>query len=78
MIEIIPSRWMKNYLKNRREFTDAEKATMIWNLPTASWEEKLDSLEELSRVSNDINLNTQIADRIKYEKGAYSRFLDNR
>ena len=74
MIEIIPSEWMRKYLKDRREFTDAEKATMIWNSPIATWKEKLDSLEELSMVSSDANLNAQITDRIVYEKRAYSRF----
>lgn len=77
MIEIIPSEWMRKYLKDRREFTDAEKATMIWNSPIATWKEKLDSLEELSMVSSDVNLNAQIADRVVYEKKAYSRFQDN-
>ena len=71
MIEIIPSEWMREYLKDRREFTDAEKATMIWNSPIATWKEKLDSLEELSMVSSDANLNAQITDRIVYEKRAY-------
>lgn len=77
MIEIIPSEWMRKYLKDRREFTDAEKATMIWNSPIATWKEKLDSLEELSMVSSDANLNAQITDRIVYEKRAYSRLLNN-
>lgn len=77
MIEIIPSEWMRKYLKDRREFTGAERATMVWNSSIATWKEKLDSLEELSMVSSDANLNAQIADRVEYEKSAYSRFQDN-
>lgn len=46
MIEIIPSEYARNILKDKRTFTDFEKATLIWNSPIATCRERLDSLGE--------------------------------
>ena len=58
MFELIPSEWMRNYLKDKREFNDWEKAALIWNSPVHIWRERLDSLKELSAITDDEKLNT--------------------
>lgn len=40
MIEIVPSEHAREVLRGKREFTDFEKATLIWNSPIASFDEK--------------------------------------
>ena len=53
MIEIVPSRHSREALKGRKEFTDFEKATLIWNSPISLFDEKLDSLKELAEITDD-------------------------
>lgn len=77
MFEVVPSKWMREYLKDRREFTDWEKATLTWNSPTHTWRERLDSLKELSMVAEDRILKCQIAERVNYEETAYQLFIDD-
>lgn len=36
----MPSKWMREYLRDKKEFTDREKATLIWNVPNAIWREQ--------------------------------------
>ena len=40
MFEIVPSEHAREVLRGKREFTDFEKATLIWNSPIASFDEK--------------------------------------
>lgn len=77
MFEVVASEWMRNYLKDRRQFTDWEKAALIWNSPTHTWRERLDSLKELSAITEDETLKGQITERISYEDIAYQLFTDN-
>ena len=78
MFELIPSEWMRNYLKDKREFNDWEKAALIWNSPVHIWRERLDSLKELSAITDDEKLKCQIDERISYEERAYQLFINNR
>lgn len=77
MIEIVPSNWMREYLKNKKEFTDWEKATLIWNAPNATWREIISSLKELADCTNDDMLRKQITERIEYERKALMLFGAN-
>ena len=77
MIEIVPSKWMREYLKNKKEFTDREKATLIWNAPNTIWKSRIASLRELANQTNDEILYEQISERIKYEQKSYACFCMN-
>lgn len=77
MIEIIPSKWMRENLRNKKVFTDSEKATLIWNAPNVIWEEILLSLNELSISTSDNLLRSQVLERIAYERKAMMLFNVN-
>ena len=68
MIEIVPSEHAREVLRGKREFTDFEKATLIWNSPIASFDEKIESLRELAGRTEDETLKKQIRERLEYEK----------
>lgn len=74
MIEIIPSKWMREYIKDKKVFTDWEKATLIWNAPNVMWVEIISSLKELSISTSDDLLRRQITERIDYERKALKLF----
>ncbi len=66
MFELIPSKTMREYLKAQgREFTDFEKAALIWNAPHRTLSERIAALEELAESTSDELLKTQIAERIE-------------
>lgn len=75
LVEIVPSRWMREYLKDKKEFSDWEKATLIWNAPNVTWKSRMASLLVLANNTDDILLSEQIRDRIQYEEKAYCFFL---
>ena len=75
LVQLVPSQWMEKYLKGRKEFTDWEKATLIWNAPNTTLSNRLASLEVLATRTLDEILKEQIRDRIIYEKEAYMLFV---
>lgn len=75
LVEIVPSRWMREYLKDKKEFSDWEKATLIWNAPNVIWKSRMASLLELANKTDDDLLSKQIRDRIQYEEKAYLFFM---
>lgn len=75
LVEIVPSRWMREYLKDKKEFSDWEKATLIWNAPNVIWKRRMASLLELANKTDDVFLSEQIRDRIQYEEKAYLFFI---
>lgn len=78
MIDIIPSKQMKAYYEDIGfEFSDFQKATLIWNSPKHTRKERLDSLKELSDTTKDIMTRKQILERLMYEEEATAHFLDN-
>lgn len=77
MIEIVPSEHAREVLRGKREFTDFEKATLIWNSPIASLDEKIESLRELAGRTEDETLKKQIRERLEYEKKAFELFVEN-
>ena len=45
MFELVPSACMRAYFEELHfEFTDFQKATLIWNAPNKSWKERLEAL----------------------------------
>lgn len=68
---------MREYLRDKRKFTDWEKATLIWNSLVSTWRERLDMLLELSEMTTDAILKCQIKERVKYEDKAYRLFTEN-
>ena len=75
LVQLVPSQWMEKYLKGRKEFTDWEKATLIWNAPNTTLSNRVASLEVLAKHTLDEILKEQIRDRIIYEKEAYMLFV---
>ena len=76
--KMVPSKYMREYLKDKKEFTDWEKETLIWNSPVCTWKERMDLLKQLSERTSDVKLKIQIAERIQYEETAYQLFIENK
>lgn len=75
MLEIIDS----NYTRNRYEeigfkLTDIQQATLLWNKPNITRQERLSALTELAIETEDIDLRFQIAERLVYEEKAMKQF----
>lgn len=78
MFELVPSEWMRNYLKEQgREFSDKEKAALIWNVPNRTLSEKLEALEELADSSSDEALKNQIKERAEHEAAVIKALKEN-
>ena len=75
--KMVPSKYMREYLKDKKEFTDWEKATLIWNSTVCTWKERMDLLKQLSERTSDVKLKIQIAERFQYEETAYQLFIEN-
>ena len=60
LVEMIPSKWMREYLRDKKDFTDREKATLIWNAPNVTWENCVASLNVLEERTRDIVLKEQL------------------
>ena len=59
------------------EFSDFQKATLIWNAPNVYREERLNALRELASITTDEKIKHQINERIHFEEKAFATFLDN-
>lgn len=78
MFELIPSDHMKNLFEKKGfQFSDFQKATLIWNMPNQTWERKIAALKELEAETKDDDLKGQIYDRITYEIMALRKFKEN-
>lgn len=66
MLELIPSKYMREYFEEIGwEFTDFEKATLIWNAPSTNLFLKMKKLEQLVQETNDARLREQIFQRLE-------------
>lgn len=75
MFEIIDS----NYARNRYEeigfqLSDFQQATLIWNKPNTTRQERLSALTKLAIKTEDIDLRFQIGERIVYEEKVMKQF----
>lgn len=78
MFELIPSKTMRQILKEDGfEFSDFQKATLIWNASYVTREEKLNALRELASITTDEKAKIQITERLEFEGKAFATFLDN-
>lgn len=78
MFELVPSKRMREFFKEVGfEFTDSQKATIIWNMENRTLEEKLDALKEIANSTEDMNLRNQIEQRIALEKDKTSFEIKN-
>lgn len=76
MLEIIDSNYTrKKYEEIGFRLTDFQKATLIWNKPNITRQERLSALTELAIETEDIDLRFQIAERLEYEEKAMKQFV---
>ena len=75
--QAIPSDYMREFYRSiDRNFTDFELAAMLWN-SRMKQTETLRAIKELSEITGDSELKTQIENRLRYESEAYRVFADN-
>lgn len=78
MYNFIKSNFMKNYLESIKfEFTDTQKATVIWNRSDFSLHEKLSELKKIADETGDKKLKDEILERIEYEKDKYNAIVES-
>jgi len=78
MVEVIPSKWMREYLRDHnRELSEWEKAAVLLHVPNVTWNTKLDSLQKLSDEVHDPRLKKQMLDKITSEKENLEKFREN-
>lgn len=70
------------YTKSRYEdvgfkLTDSNKATIVWNKATLSYEDKISALSNLGKKTFDMQLKKQIKERINYEEMILTCFKDH-
>lgn len=69
MFELVPSKCMRDYFKKVGfEFSDFQKATLIWNARGKTWNEILSALRELAETTEDTKTRKQVLERIDYEE----------
>ena len=78
MFELVPSIYMREYFKEKGfEFTDFQKATLIWNMPGKTRDEIFAALKELADTAKDEVTRQQILERIQFEEKQFAVFMDN-
>lgn len=78
MFELVPSQLMRDFYNEISfEFTDFQKATLIWNAPEKTRREILDALRELAEITGDENTKKQIFERIDFEERVFTTFINN-
>lgn len=78
MFELVPSYFMKDYFREVGfEFSDFQKATLIWNSIGKTRSEITAALEELVAATDCEITKRQIRERLEFEKKKYTVFKDN-
>lgn len=78
MFELVPSNYMRKYFKEIGfEFSDFEKATLIWEAEGKTWKERLDALRELAETTEDPITRKQVLERIAFEEKAFAVLKSN-
>lgn len=68
MIDITMSDDYRAFLEEQNyNFTDFQTATLVWNDPMKSRQQKLEALDLLRDTTKDIVLKKQLIERIEYE-----------
>lgn len=75
MFEVIVSKYTRDrYEEIGFRLTDSQKATLIWNKPNITLQERLSALKNLAINTADSDLRLQISERIVYEEKAMKQF----
>ena len=75
MFEIIDSKYTRDrYKEIGFQLTDFQKATLIWNKPKITQQERLSALKNLAINTADSDLRFQIGERIAYEEKVMKQF----
>lgn len=78
MFEMIPSKNYRRFMKSQViEFSDWDKATLIYNHRIALYDEKLRALLEIQKNTSDEFLKKQIEERLSRDKMYYEKFKEN-
>ena len=78
MIDITMSDDYRAFLEEQNyNFTDFQTATLVWNDPMKSRQQKLEELDLLRDTTKDIVLKKQLIERIEYENKLFDTFKDN-
>jgi len=78
MNELVPSDYMRKIFDEEGFcFSDSQKATLVWNMPGRSWNEKLSLLRNIANCTDDAELQRQIMGRIEYEEETFRRYKEN-
>ena len=78
MIDITMSDDYREFLEEQNyKFTDFQTATLVWNDPMKSRQQKLEALALLRDTTKDIVLKKQLTERIEYENKLFDTFKDN-
>lgn len=76
-MELIDSKYTREKYKELGiEFTDWQKATIIWNKPM-NHQECINALKELAEKTFDVELQKQIRERVKYEEKQLTYIMEN-
>lgn len=76
-MELIDSKYTREKYKELGiEFTDWQKATIIWNKPMPH-QKRLDALNKLAKETADVELKKQIAERVSYEEKQLVYIMQN-
>lgn len=78
MFDLIPSKDYREFIEKQKiELTDRDKATLIFNHKTSSYDERLWALFHLMKTTNDKELKNQIEERMTEDREHYLQFVDN-
>ena len=78
MFDIVASKDYREFMaQNGIELSDWDKATLIYNHRTATYDEKLWTLLEIQKGSSDECLKKQIEERLSRDKKYYEKFKEN-
>lgn len=77
MIDITMSDDYRTFLEELNyKFTDFQTATLVWNDPMKSRQQKLEALALLRDTTKDIVLKKQLTERIEYENKLFNAFFE--
>lgn len=58
------------------ELTDSQKATIIWNKCSLTYNERLEEIAKIYKSTSDMQLKEQIKERIDFEEKAFARLKE--
>lgn len=78
MNKYIESKYVRErYAEIGFELTDFQKATIIWNKYSLTYNERIEALAKICESTSNMQLKEQIKDRIAYEKKVFERLRES-